>query len=102
MPNDTPTPQAVDYSGHPLTEGDTVAFISRDPVCLRQGRIRVIGLNNICIEDGVHLVLYDGVHAGWATTEPKPLYGTTTVSEEAAQVRAYPHVAFQQGPQDGA
>jgi hypothetical protein len=96
MPNtDTPPPQAVDYSGRPLTEGATVAFISRDPVCLRQGRIRVIGPCNVCIEDGAYLVLFDGVHAGWGTTRPKPLGGQTTLSEDAQQVLAYPHVALQ-------
>jgi len=98
---DTPPPQAVDYSGRSLAEGDTVAYISRDPICLRQGRIRVIGPNNICIEDGVHLVLYDGTHAGWATTSPKPLSGTVALSEDAKEVRAYPHVALQ-APEDGA
>jgi hypothetical protein len=92
---DTPPPQAVDYSGQTLHEGDTVAFIGTDPVCLRQGRIRVIGPHNLCIEDGVYLVLFDGVHAGWATSRPKPLGGTATVDEDAKQVLAYPHVALQ-------
>lgn len=98
---DTPPPQAVDYSGRPLTEGDTVAFISTDPVCLRQGRIRVISQHNLCIEDGAYLVLFDGVHAGWATTRPKPLGGQTTVDEDAKQVLAYPHVVLQTA-RDGA
>lgn len=98
---DTPPPQAVDYSGRPLHEGDTVAYITRDPISLRQGRIRVIGPNNICIEDGAHLVLYDATFAGWATTRPKPLDGTVTRNEDSQQVSAYPHIALQ-APEDGA
>jgi len=98
---DTPPPQAIDYSGRPLTEGDAVAFISTDPVCLRQGRIRVIGPHNICIEDGAYLVLFDGAFAGWGTPPPQPLGGTTVPSETAKQVAAYPHVALQSAA-DGA
>jgi hypothetical protein len=98
---DTPPPQAVDYSGRPLTEGDTVAFISTDPVCLRQGRIRIIGPHNLCIEDGSYLILFDAAFAGWASRSPAPLGGTTVPSEEAKQVSAYPHVALQPA-QDGA
>jgi hypothetical protein len=95
MPTDTPPPQAVDYSGRPLTEGDTVAFISTDPVCLRQGRIRVIGEHNICIEDGAYLVLFDCVHGGWLQRRPSPLGGDVTFNQDVAQVAAYPHVALQ-------
>ncbi|MYW46366.1 hypothetical protein [Streptomyces sp. SID161] len=98
---DTPPPLAVDYSGRPLHAGDTVAYITRDPIALRQGRIRVIGPNNICVEDGVHLILFDAAFAGWATTRPKPLGGETTISEDAKQVHAYPHVALQ-APEGGA
>ncbi|NUQ95802.1 MAG: hypothetical protein HOY79_04335 [Streptomyces sp.] len=92
---DTPPPQAVDYNGAPLTEGDTVAFISTDPISLRRGRIRVISPHNICIEDGAYLVLFDGCFAGWGSRPPSPLGGTVTPSEEAKQVMAYPHVALQ-------
>lgn len=97
---DTPPPQAVDYSGRPLAEGDTVAFISTDPVGLREGRIRIIGPHNLCIEDGAYLVLFDGAFTGFATRPPHPLGGTTVPSEDARQVTAYPHVALQ-APQDG-
>lgn len=97
----TPPPQAVDYSGRPLTEGDTVAFISTDPVALRQGRIRIIGPHNICISDGAYLVLFDGAFVGWGTKPPRPLGGTAVPSEDAKQVMAYPHVALQ-AAQDGA
>lgn len=100
MPSDTPPPPAVDYSGRPLHEGDTVAFIATDPICLRQGRIRIIGPRNLCIEDGAYLVLFDGAHAGWARTRPKPLGGETIVNEDVKDVMAYPHVALQ-APQDG-
>lgn len=96
MSTDTPSPQAVDYSGQPLTEGDTVAFISTDPVCLRQGRIRVIGPGDLCIESGAQLVLFNSVHAGWADTPARPLGGQTRRNEDLANVRAYPHVALQQ------
>ncbi|MFF8910598.1 hypothetical protein [Streptomyces olivaceoviridis] len=97
---DTPSSLAVDYSGRPLHEGDTVAYINRDPISLRQGRIRVIGEHNLCIEDGAHLVLFDAAFAGWASTRPKPLDGETTISDDAKQVSAYPHVALQ-APEDG-
>jgi hypothetical protein len=93
-------PQAVDYSGLPLSEGDTVAFISTDPVCLRQGRIRVLGEHNLCIQDGAYLVLFNGVSAGWATTRPRPLGGETVEDEDVRHVLAYPHVALQD-PQGG-
>ena len=101
MPNDTPTPLAVDYSGHPLAEGDTVAYISRDPICLRQGRIRVIGPNDLCIESGAQLILFESVHAGWAETPARPLGGKAVPNEDLQHVRAYPHVALQ-APEDGA
>ena len=98
---DTPPPPAVDYSGRPLHVGDTVAYISRDPISLRQGRIRVISEHNLCIEDGAHLVLFNAAFAGWATERPRPLDGTVTVNEDAKEVRAYPHVALQP-TEDGA
>ncbi|MFF9287557.1 hypothetical protein [Streptomyces griseosporeus] len=70
MPNDdTPPPQAVD--------------------------IRIIGPNDLCIEAGAQLVLFTGVHAGWAETRAKPVGGTTRPNEDLAHVRAYPHVALQ-------
>lgn len=94
-------PLAVDYSGRPLTEGDTVAFIGTDPVCLRQGRIRVIGPNDLCIEAGVQLVVFASTHAGWAARPARPLGGKTVPDEEQAHVRAYPHVALQP-TEDGA
>jgi hypothetical protein len=93
--NDTPRPQAVDYSGQPLAEGDTVAFIGTDPVCLRQGRIRVIGPNDLCIESGAQLVLFPSTHAGWAETPARPLGGKAVPNEDVVHVRAYPHVALQ-------
>ncbi|MFJ8657496.1 hypothetical protein ACIRNU_34800 [Streptomyces rochei] len=92
-------PLAVDYSGRPLTEGDTVAFIGTDPVCLRQGRIRVIGPNDLCIESGAQLVVFTGTHAGWAERAARPLGGKTVPNEDLAHVRAYPHVALQ-APED--
>lgn len=95
----TPSPEtpplAVDYSGRPLTEGNTVAFIGTDPVCLRQGHIRVIGPNDLCIESGAQLVVFTGTHAGWAEQAPRPLGGKTIPNEDLAHVRAYPHVALQ-------
>lgn len=95
----TPSPEtpplAVDYSGRPLTEGDTVAFIGTDPVCLRQGHIRVIGPNDLCIESGAQLVVFTGTHAGWAEPAARPLGGKTVPNEDLAHVRAYPHVALQ-------
>ncbi|MGW0014743.1 hypothetical protein ACWDVX_33955 [Streptomyces tendae] len=95
----TPSPEtpplAVDYSGRPLTEGDTVGFIGTDPVCLRQGRIRVIGPNDLCIESGAQLVVFTGTHAGWAEPAARPLGGKTVPNEDLAHVRAYPHVALQ-------
>ncbi|CQR59248.1 hypothetical protein [Streptomyces leeuwenhoekii] len=99
--SDTPQPQAVDYSGRPLTEGDTVAFISHDPICLRQGRIRIIGANDLCIESGAQLVVFPSVHAGWAETPARPLGGKSVPNEDVAHVRAYPHVALQP-TEDGA
>jgi hypothetical protein len=92
---ETPPPQAVDYSGRPLSEGDTVAFIGTDPVCLRQGRIRVISPTNLCIEAGAQLVLFESVHAGWAETPANPLGGRTVPNQDLVNVRAYPHVALQ-------
>lgn len=99
--NDTPRPLAVDYSGRPLTEGATVAFIGTDPVCLRQGRVRVIGATDLCIESGAQLVLFSSVHAGWAETPARPLGGKSVPNEDVAHVRAYPHVALQP-TEDGA
>ncbi|MGQ4393755.1 hypothetical protein ACN6K5_003541 [Streptomyces violaceoruber] len=99
----TPSPEtpplAVDYSGRPLTEGDTVGFIGTDPVCLRQGRIRVIGPNDLCIESGAQLVVFFGTHAGWAEPAARPFGGKTVPNEDLAHVRAYPHVALQ-APED--
>lgn len=92
---ETPQPLAVDYSGRSLTEGDTIGFIGTDPVCLRQGRIRVIGPNDLCIESGVQLVVFTGTHAGWAEPAARPLGGKTVPNEDLAHVRAYPHVALQ-------
>jgi hypothetical protein len=95
----TPSPEtqplAVDYSGRPLHVGDTVGFIGTDPVCLRQGRIRVIGPNDLCIESGAQLVVFSGTHAGWAEQAARPLGGKTVANEDLAHVRAYPHVALQ-------
>lgn len=98
---DTPPPLAVDYSGRPLHEGDTVAYISHDPICLRQGRVRVIGANDLCIESGAQLVLFPSTHAGWAANPAKPVGGKSIPNEDLAHVRAYPYVAFQD-PEDGA
>ncbi|MBZ6211685.1 hypothetical protein KVH31_34885 [Streptomyces olivaceus] len=98
---DTPQSLAVDYSGRPLTEGATVAYIGTDPVCLRQGRIRVIGPNDLCIESGAQLVVFTGTHAGWAETAARPLGGKTVPNEDLAHVRAYPHVALQAAENGG-
>ena len=95
MTDATPPPQAVDYSGRPLHEGDTVAYINRDPICLRQGRVRVIGANDLCIESGAQLVLFESVHAGWAETGALPLGGKTILNEDLKHVRAYPTIALQ-------
>ncbi|MEU5742021.1 hypothetical protein ABZ784_29020 [Streptomyces tendae] len=94
-PSPEPQPLAVDYSGRPLHVGDTVAYIGTDPVCLRQGHIRVIGPNDLCIESGAQLVLFTGTHAGWAEQAARPLGGKTVRNEDLAHVRAYPHVALQ-------
>lgn len=121
---DAPFPvQAVDYAGHPLTEGATVAFINNDPITLCQGRIRVIGPRQICIDTGHDLYVFDGTHSRitlapqsegipvYDSDGPTGLYlGNKTITggiitgtlpdgpQPPAPLR-YSHVAFQAAPE---
>lgn len=100
MPTDTPTPQAVDYSGHPLIEGAPVAFITTDPIGLAHGRIRIIGPNDLCIDTGQHLVVFPAVHAGLRIPLPNPLGGAAKTRPIPDGAQQYPQVALQPN-QDG-
>jgi hypothetical protein len=79
MPTDTPQPQAVDYSGRPLTEGDTVAFIGTDPVCLHSyhGPAQINGIDFTDVHVSEHADS-EGIviHMGWE--------GAATVSRKSA------------------
>lgn len=96
---DTPPPQAVDYSGRPLAEGDTVAFISTDPVRLCEGRIRIIGPNDLCIDTGDHLVTFPAADRLFGMPPLRPPGGTAKPRQVPDGAARYPHVALQ--PQDG-
>jgi len=117
--DDPPPVQAVDYAGHPLTEGATVAFINNDPITLCQGRIRVIGPRQICIDTGHDLYVFDGTHSRitlapqsegipvYDSDGPTGLYlgnkritggtvvGTLPDESQAPAPLRYPHVALQ-------
>lgn len=93
--SDTPPPQAVDYSGLPLTEGDPVAFITVDPVGLAHGHIRIIGPNDLCIDTGDHLVTFPAAHAALRVALPKPMGGNATARPLPEGTRQYHHVALQ-------
>ncbi|MFD7995462.1 hypothetical protein [Streptomyces mexicanus] len=98
---DTPPPQAVDYSGRPLTEGDGVAFLSHNPIGLTAGRIRVISPQSICIETGPHLVTFSGRPASLDMPLPRPIAGTVERDKDAQEPFLYSQVALQPN-QDGA
>lgn len=95
MPNDMPPPQAVDYSGRPLTEGDTVAFITTDPVGLCEGRIRIIGPNDLCIDTGRHLVTFRAARQFIGVPPIRPLDGTVKPRPIPDGAQQYPQVALQ-------
>lgn len=95
MPTNTPQPQAVDYSGRPLTEGDPVAFLSHDPLGLTAGHIRVISAESICIATGAHLITFDGMPASLAAGRPRPIGGTVARDEGFQEPFRYPLVALQ-------
>lgn len=95
MPSDTPPPVAVDYSGRPLTEGDTVAFIAADPVGLCEGRIRIIGPNDLCIDTGQHLVTFRAARQFVGIPPIRPLNGTVKPRPIPDGAQQYPHVALQ-------
>lgn len=95
MPADTPQPQAVDYSGRPLTEGDTVAFISFDPVGLCEGRIRIIGPNDLCIDTGQHLVTFGAAYKVKGLPPLRPLDGTAEPRPIPDGAKQYHQVALQ-------
>ncbi|MFE0207043.1 hypothetical protein [Streptomyces sp. NPDC058985] len=92
-PSPEPQPQAVDYNGHPLHVGDTVAYIGVDPVRLCEGRIAVTAPLNICVESGPHLITFTGVPASHATPRPRPLDGTVSRDDREEPMR-YPQVAL--------
>jgi hypothetical protein len=95
MPNDTPPPQAVDYSGLPLSEGDPVAFLTVDPVGLAQGRVRIVGPNDLCIDTGDHLVVFPAAQ-GSLFPFPRPLGGSTVKPRPIPEgARQYPQVVLQ-------
>lgn len=91
---DTPPLLAVDYSGRPLIEGDTVAFIGVDPVRLCEGRIRIIGPNDLCIDTGDHLVTFPAAQAPWIPSI-RPMGGKAVRRPIPDGAQQYPHVALQ-------
>lgn len=101
-PSPEPQPLAVDYSGHPLTEGDTVAFLTYDPIGLCEGRIRIIGPNDLCIDTGQHLVTFPAAD-GYGPRVPtfKPIGGTVAPRPIPDGAQQYRHVALQP-TEDGA
>ncbi|MFG2359422.1 hypothetical protein [Streptomyces sp. NPDC048521] len=92
---DTPPPPAVDYSGRPLHEGDTVAFISVDPIGLNEGRIRIIGPNDLCIDTGQHLVTFPAATRPLLGPAFHPLGGTVKPRPVPEGAQQYPAVALQ-------
>ncbi|MFD8777566.1 hypothetical protein [Streptomyces sp. NPDC059916] len=94
-PSHTPAPQAVDYSGYPLTEGAPVAFITIDPIGLAHGHVRIVGPNDLCIDTGEHLVVFSAAHRGLRFPAPTPLGGTTKPREVPEGAQQYPQVALQ-------
>ncbi|MFF7476625.1 hypothetical protein [Streptomyces sp. NPDC008092] len=101
MTTDTPPPLAVDYSGRPLTEGDTVAFIHTDPIGLREGTIRIVGPNDVCIDTGDHLVTFPAATHPLLGPAFRPLGGTVKPRPVPEGVQQYPAIALQP-PADGA
>jgi len=91
---DTPPPPAVDYSGRRLTEGAIVAFLTDEAGTLREGRIRLIGSNDLCIDTGEHLVT---VPAAQRPMLPalRPLAGAAKVRPIPSDAKQYPQVALQ-------
>ncbi|MFJ8727694.1 hypothetical protein [Streptomyces sp. NPDC093269] len=98
---DMPPPQAVDYSGRPLTEGDTVAFLTVDPVGLCEGRIRIIGPNDLCIDTGQHLVTFSAARGYMGIGVIHPLGGKAEPRPIPDGAQQYPQVALQP-PAEGA
>jgi hypothetical protein len=93
---ETPPPQAVDYSGRPLTEGDTVAFVAHDPLSLCEGRIRIIGPNDLCIDTGDHLVTFPALpRSAMGLPLLQPWGGTAKRREVPDGAQRYPHIALQ-------
>lgn len=92
---DTSPPQAVDYSGRPLTEGDTVAFLTNDPMGLREGRIRIIGPNDLCIDTGDHLVTFPAAARPLLGPALRLLGGTVQPRPVPEGAQQYPAVALQ-------
>jgi hypothetical protein len=95
MPQETPPPQAVDYSGLPLTEGDPVAFITVDPVGLAHGHVRIIGPNDLCIDTGHNLVVFPAAYSASRFALPTPLGGTVKPRPIPEGAQQYPQVALQ-------
>jgi hypothetical protein len=102
LPEPPPTPQAVDYSGLPLTEGDTVAFLTTDPLGLARGQVRIIGPNDLCIDTGHNLVVFPATRPGLRLPWPKPLGGTAKPHPIPDGAQQYPQVALQPAPPDEA
>ncbi|MCF0086673.1 MULTISPECIES: hypothetical protein [unclassified Streptomyces] len=95
MPDTTLPPLAVDYSGRPLAEGATVAYISADPVRLCEGRVRAISPYNVCLEDGPHLITFTGRPASHSSTRPHPLGGAVSRDEDTPDPFLYSQIAVQ-------
>jgi hypothetical protein len=95
-PSPEPQPIAVDYSGRPLTEGATVAFLTHDPLGLCEGRIRIIGPNDLCIDTGQHLVTFPAASSyGLRVPTLNPLGGKATPRPIPDGAQQYPQVALQ-------
>lgn len=98
---DTPTPQAVDYSGRPLHEGDTVAFLTYDPIGLCEGRIRIIGPNDLCIDTGHNLVTFPAAQKFAGNFRIRPVGGTVEPRPIPDGAQQYPQVALQPSEDSG-
>lgn len=98
----TPSPEAqplaVDYSGRPLTEGATVAFLTYDPIGLCEGRIRIIGPNDLCIDTGQHLVTFPAAQKFAGSFRIRPIGGTVEPRPIPDGAQQYPQVALQLDP----